>query len=126
MPAETVLRADCPSRVILDQVAERWSMLVLEVLQNEPQRFNAIARRLDHVTHRVLTQTLRRLERNGMLRREVLPGSPPGVEYSLTDLGRSLQEPFSVLSGWMAQHVEDVVRARRDYDAVVDGESGGA
>lgn len=113
---DVVLNADCPSRVIMDQLADRWSMLVLAVLQSGPQRFNATARRLDGVTHRVLAQTLRRLERNGMVHRRVLPGSPPGVEYSLTPLGNSLQEPFSVLNTWMSQNVDEVISAQQDYD----------
>ncbi|MBL1188824.1 transcriptional regulator, partial [Escherichia coli] len=96
---ETVYRADCPSRIILDQIADKWSMMVLEVLR-EPRRFNAIKRRLDGVTQRVLTQTLRKLERNGMVNRKVLDGRVLGVEYSLTPLGQSLQGPFSILFEW--------------------------
>ena len=67
---DPIYRADCPSRIILDQIADKWSMMVLEVLR-EPRRFNAIKRRLDGVTQRVLTQTLRKLERNGMVKRRV-------------------------------------------------------
>lgn len=90
---DPIYRADCPSRIILDQIADKWSMMVLEVLR-EPRRFNAIKRRLDGVTQRVLTQTLRKLERNGMVKRRVLDGRVLGVEYSLTPLGESLQGPF--------------------------------
>lgn len=92
-PDGVVYRADCPSRPILDQIADKWSMMVLAVLE-KPHRFNEIKRRLEGVTQRVLTQTLRRLERNGMIERRVLPTSPVGVEYSLTPLGESLREPF--------------------------------
>lgn len=90
------LRSECPSRPILDQIADRWSVMVMAVLER-PRRFNEIKRRLEGVTQRVLTQTLRRLERNGMIARRVLQGSPIGVEYSLTPLGQSLREPFGRL-----------------------------
>ncbi len=112
---ETVYRADCPSRIILDQIADKWSMMVLEVLR-EPRRFNAIKRRLDGVTQRVLTQTLRKLERNGMLNRKVLDGRVLGVEYSLTPLGQSLQGPFSILFEWTMGNMEAIQDCRRRYD----------
>ena len=112
---ETVYRADCPSRIILDQIADKWSMMVLEVLR-EPKRFNAIKRRLDGVTQRVLTQTLRKLERNGMVNRKVLDGRVLGVEYSLTPLGQSLQGPFSILFEWTMGNMEAIEDCRRRYD----------
>lgn len=112
---ETVYRADCPSRIILDQIADKWSMMVLEVLR-EPRRFNAIKRRLDGVTQRVLTQTLRKLERNGMVNRKVLDGRVLGVEYSLTPLGQSLQGPFSILFEWTMGNMEAIQDCRRRYD----------
>lgn len=104
---DPVYRADCPSREILDQIADKWSMLVLAVLR-EPRRFNAIKKRLDGVTQRVLTQTLRKLERNGMVSRRILPGPPLGVEYARTPLGHSLQEPFSALYGWTVEHMDEI------------------
>src|SRR5690606_26990834 len=91
--ATEVLRAACVSRPIFDQIANKWSMMVMGVL-DEPRRFNEIKRRLEGVTQRVLTQTLRKLERDGLIQRRVLPTSPVGVEYALTDLGESLREPF--------------------------------
>ena len=112
---ETVYSADCPSRIILDQIADKWSMMVLEVLR-EPRRFNAIKRRLDGVTQRVLTQTLRKLERNGMVNRKVLDGRVLGVEYSLTPLGQSLQGPFSILFEWTMGNMEAIEDCRRRYD----------
>lgn len=112
---DPIYRADCPSRVILDQIADKWSMLALTVL-SEPRRFNAIKRRLDGVTQRVLTQTLRRLERNGLVDRRILPVSPPGVEYSLTARGRSLQVPFAALYGWTVDNMDGIVEAQKAYD----------
>ncbi|CUZ74129.1 MULTISPECIES: winged helix-turn-helix transcriptional regulator [Serratia] len=112
---DLVYRADCPSRIVLDQIADKWSMMVLEVLR-EPQRFNAIKRRLDGVTQRVLTQTLRKLERNGMVHRKVLDGRVLGVEYSLTPLGKSLQGPFSILFDWTLGNIEAIQECQRKYD----------
>ncbi|KAB8175369.1 winged helix-turn-helix transcriptional regulator [Microbispora catharanthi] len=113
--AEIVYRADCPSRPILDQIADKWSMMVLAVL-NEPRRFNEIKRRLEGVTQRVLTQTLRRLERNGMIVRRVLPTSPVGVQYSLTPLGESLREPFGRLYDWTVDNADEIQRHQMEYD----------
>ncbi|MFE5601415.1 winged helix-turn-helix transcriptional regulator [Streptomyces coelicoflavus] len=112
---DVVFRSDCPSRPILDQIADKWSMMVMAVL-TEPRRFNEIKRRLDGVTQRVLTQTLRRLERNGMVERRVLPTSPVGVEYSLTPIGESLREPFAHLYDWTVANAAEIQACRRDYD----------
>lgn len=112
---EIVYRADCPSRIVLDQIADKWSMMVLEIL-GEPQRFNAIKRRLEGVTQRVLTQTLRKLERNGMVNRKILNGRVLGVEYSLTPLGISLQQPFSVLFNWTLENIDAIQLSRKQYD----------
>jgi len=114
--APVVFRADCPSRPILDQIADKWSMMVMALLER-PTRFNELKRGLEGVTQRVLTQTLRRLERNGMIRRTVLPTSPVGVEYSLTPLGESLREPFGQLYAWTVEHSEQIEDCRREYDA---------
>ena len=113
---DPVFRADCPSRIILDQIADKWSMLVLAVLR-EPRRFNAIKRRLDGVTQRVLTQTLRKLERNGMVTRTVITGPVLGVEYALTPLGRSLQQPFAALYDWTVENMDRIQTIQQAYDA---------
>lgn len=106
---------DCPTRPILDQVADKWSMMALTVLE-EPTRFNEIKRQLGGVTQRVLTQTLRRLQRNGMIQRQVLATSPVGVEYSLTPLGESFREPFTRLYEWTLEHSSEVEHMQRVYD----------
>jgi DNA-binding HxlR family transcriptional regulator len=110
-----VFEVGCPSRPILDQIADKWSMMVMAVLQR-PTRFNELKRRLEGVTQRVLTQTLRRLERNGMIRRRILPTSPVGVEYSLTPLGESLREPFGRLYDWTVAHATEIQAAQARYD----------
>ena len=109
----------CPTRPILDQVADKWSMMILTVLER-PTRFNEIKRQLEGVTQRVLTQTLRRLERNGLVERRVLPTSPVGVEYSLTELGESFREPFIRLYEWTLTHSDAIEDAQARYDARQD------
>ena len=108
-------RSDCPTRPILDQIADKWSLMVMAVLE-EPRRFNEIKRRLDGVSQRVLTQTLRRLERSGMVVRTVLPTSPVGVLYTLTPLGRSLREPFGHLYTWALENAAAIQGHQAAYD----------
>lgn len=111
-----VFAPNCPSRPILDQIADKWSLMAMAVLVR-PTRFNEIKRRLSGVTQRVLTQTLRRLERNGMVQRTVLPTSPVGVAYSLTPLGESLREPFLNLYCWTVEHSEQIRARQAEFDA---------
>lgn len=107
---------DCPSRLLFEQIADKWSMMVLTVLDGGPQRFNAIKRRLEGVTQKALTQCLRRLERNGLVARRVIPTSPVGVEYAITPLGRTLQPPFKALYAWTVERLPEVEAARRAFD----------
>ncbi|GAC1315625.1 MAG: hypothetical protein NVSMB28_00470 [Collimonas sp.] len=108
--------AVCPSRIMLDQIADKWSMLVLASLRDEPLRFNAIKRRIGGVTQKALTQCLRRLERNGIIERRVITTSPISVEYKITTLGRSLDHPFQALYLWTLEHLPEVESARARYD----------
>lgn len=116
-----VFRADCASRPILDQIADKWSMLILAVLCAQPLRFNAIKQRLEGITQKALTQALRRLERNGIVARRVIPVSPVAVEYSVTPLGRTLQQPFAALYAWTVDHLPDIEQAQRDFDGRKSG-----
>jgi DNA-binding HxlR family transcriptional regulator len=110
-----VFSVDCESRPILDQIANKWSMMCLGAM-DEPRRFNEIKRRLEGVTQRVLTQTLRKLERDGLILRRVLPTSPVGVEYSLTPLGESLREPFGRLYDWTVTNAPRIQKSQAAYD----------
>ncbi len=103
-------------RPVLDQITDKWSIMILTLLCPEPQRFNAIKRRLCGVTQKALTQTLRRLERNGLVTRRVIPVSPIAVEYSLTPLGHSLREPFTALYVWTVDHLADIGEAQGRFD----------
>lgn len=104
------------TRPILEQVANKWSVLILTVLCTQPARFNAIRRRLDPITHKALTEALRRLERNGLISRRVIASSPVAVEYAITPLGKTLQEPFVALVGWARQHGSAIEQAQVHYD----------
>lgn len=109
--------AECPTRELFDQIVDKWSVMVLAVLEREPQRFNAIKRGLEGVSQKSLTQTLRRLERNGLVTRHVLATSPVAVEYALSDLGHTLLPPFRSLYHWAKSSIPAVESARRQFDA---------
>ncbi len=108
--------ANCPNRLLFAEVSDKWSMMALSVLAEDPRRFNDIKRRLEGVSQKSLTQVLRKLERNGLVSRRVIEAAPVGVEYELTELGRSLLEPLRALYLWTARHLDAVESARRDYD----------
>jgi DNA-binding HxlR family transcriptional regulator len=108
--------ADSPSRLLLDQITDKWSILVLAALCQKPLRFNEIKRRLEGITQKALTQSLRRLERSGILARRVIPSSQIAVEYSVTPLGRTLEEPFRVLYAWTVHHSAEVLQAQSAFD----------
>jgi DNA-binding HxlR family transcriptional regulator len=108
--------AECPSRVLFEQISDKWSMMVMTVLDNGPVRFNGIKRRIEGITQKALTDCLRRLERNGLVERRVIPTSPVGVEYEITPLGRTLQPPFKALYAWTVQNMPIVDEARSRFD----------
>ena len=116
-----LLNADCPHRELLVQMMDKWSMMILAVLDTEPMRFNAIKRRFEGITQKALTQSLRRLERNGMISRQVITASPIGVQYGFTPLGRSLHPYFVSLYGWTVEHLDQVESARQTFDKRADG-----
>ncbi|HWJ75324.1 MAG TPA: helix-turn-helix domain-containing protein [Kaistia sp.] len=104
-------------RPVLEQIAHKWSILILTFLCEEPKRFNALKRRMDGITQKALTETLRRLERNGLIERHVITASPIAVVYSITPLGRTLQAPFVTLLDWAIDHEGDMAAAQRRFDA---------
>jgi DNA-binding HxlR family transcriptional regulator len=109
--------ADCPSRQLLDRLSDKWVTLVLCALEDEPQRYSQLARTIAGVSQKMLTQTLRTLERDGLLTRTVTATVPVTVTYELTALGRSLLVVFAGLKGWAESHMEEVLEARGSYDA---------
>jgi DNA-binding HxlR family transcriptional regulator len=119
MPKQTeqVIENALMIRLVLDQVASKWAVMVITSLCDEPQRFNTIKRRLHGVTQKALTETLRRLEKNGLVARRVIPVSPVAVEYSLTPLGRTLQGPFLSLAEWALKHQPDIQAAQKCFNS---------
>jgi DNA-binding HxlR family transcriptional regulator len=119
MPDEIdpLFATDCASRHFFDQVSNKWSVMILTLLCARPQRFNAIKRQLQGITHKALTEALRRMERNGLVARRVISSSPVAVEYSLTPLGNSLKDPFSAVYRWTVDHLPAIEQAQQDYDA---------
>ncbi|KJZ19782.1 winged helix-turn-helix transcriptional regulator [Loktanella sp. S4079] len=107
---------NCPVRVVLDHVAAKWTTLILLELCKGPQRFNAIGRALPDISKRMLTQSLRDLERDGMVNRRVFDTKPPSVEYSLTDMGRSFLVPLEQLIDWADDHISAIQEAREKFD----------
>nr|WP_272213437.1 helix-turn-helix domain-containing protein [Marinicella sp. W31]MDC2879393.1 helix-turn-helix domain-containing protein [Marinicella sp. W31] len=108
--------ASCMSREILDQISGKWSIMTLSVLAYGPHRFNAIKKRLEGVSQKALTDTLRRLERNGLVLRHVLATSPVGVEYQLTPLGASLKTLYCSLHAWALENEQEISQARSAFD----------
>ena len=109
--------AECPTRALFDQIMDKWSMMVLALLERGPTRFNAIKRSLEGVSQKALTQCLRRLERNGLVARHVRQSSPVAVEYEITALGRTLLPPFKALYGWALDSMPRIEQARAAVDA---------
>jgi DNA-binding HxlR family transcriptional regulator len=109
--------ADCTAtREILSRVGDKWSVLTVVLLGNGVLRFNELKRALDGISQRVLTTTLRSLERDGLVSRTVHPTTPPQVEYQLTELGQTLLTPVCVLATWAQAHRAEVYRARETFD----------
>ncbi|WP_030143628.1 winged helix-turn-helix transcriptional regulator [Mycetocola saprophilus] len=109
---------NCPTRRLLDRIGDRWTVLIVGALGEGPRRFGEISRRVDGVSQKMLTQTLRGLERDGLVRRTVYAEMPPRVEYALTPVGETLQEPLRALEDWAREHMGGVQDARERYDAV--------
>lgn len=103
-------------KLVLSQIADKWSFLILTVLCNNPCRFNELKRRLDGITQKSLTDALKRLERSGLVQRRVLPTRPIGVEYAITPLGKSLSDPFLAIAHWIAKNSGAVISAQAEYD----------
>ena len=114
-----VLDPNCPSRVVLDRIADKWTGLIVLALADETLRFGELRERIGGVAPKVLTQTLRALERDGLVTRTVYAEVPPRVEYALTKLGRSLREPLEAVQLWAERHVSTVLAAREAADAAV-------
>ena len=108
--------SNCPTRVVLDQIADKWTVLVLGALDSGPVRFNALKRCLDGISQKMLGQTLRELERNGLVRRRAFATVPVTVEYSLTPLGADLAETVNALREWAEHNIRHILTAQQAFD----------
>src|SRR5687768_17597340 len=105
---------------LLQRIGDKWTVLVVSTLGEGPRRFNELRREIPSVSQRMLTLTLRNLERDGLVSRAVTPSIPPRVDYTLTELGQSLQQPISALSQWALDNVERIHAAQAQFDAAHD------
>jgi len=117
VPAYNVYSQDCPTRTVLDIVADKWTSLLIVALVPGTKRFQQLKREIGGITQKMLTQTLRSLERNGLVERRAYATVPPRVEYTLTRLGHTLSETLEALQEWSVAHVEEIQRARKLMDA---------
>ncbi len=112
--------SNCPVRDLISQIGGKWSVLLLETLAKRPYRFGELRRLVPDISQRMLTQTLRDLQRDGYVDREVFPTKPPSVEYRMTALGHSLYEPLALLLNWAEANHEAVKAARARFDQSQD------
>ena len=110
---------ECEVRTILDRIADKWSLLIICVLADGVRRFGELRREIDGISQRMLTLTLRQLEREGLVTRTVFPVVPPRVDYELTQLGSTLLDTIQELVAWAGKHGNEIIAARAAYDARV-------
>jgi DNA-binding HxlR family transcriptional regulator len=111
-----VLAAACPTRQVVNRIGDRWSLLVLYALEGGTLRYQELRRAVEGVSQKMLTQTLRTLERDGLVVRRIYPSVPPKVEYSLSALGIGLTERIAVIRSWAYEHMDDIEAARARFD----------
>jgi DNA-binding HxlR family transcriptional regulator len=111
--------AKCPTRMVLDRIGDKWTVLVLGLLSRGPRRFNQLRREVDGLTQKMLSQTLKALERDGLVARKVTPSVPVMVEYSITLLGGTLAATVDELQRWARAHIAEVIKAQQRYDAAM-------
>ncbi len=108
---------NCPTRLVLDRIADKWAVLVLGLLGNGPVRFNQLRRQIEGISQKMLSQTLKSLERDGLVSRKVTPTVPVTVEYSITPLGETLSATVDGLRIWAETHIGKVLVAQQQYDS---------
>ncbi len=118
-----VYNKHCPTRLILDRIADKWTVLIVGALENKTKRFGELRKQIGGISQKMLTQTLRGLERDGIVTRTIYAVVPPKVEYSLTELGRTLVHMFEAIRDWSESNIEDVLEARDRYDIKATGKT---
>ena len=122
-PARAAYERDSPTGIVLDRIADKWTLMIHGTLEAGPMRFSDLREALGGISPKVLTQALRALERDGLVARRAYRQVPPKVEYSLTELGGSLCAPVQELRTWAEDHIEGIRAARRRYDTAADGDA---
>ena len=120
-PKPNPYSADCPTRMALDRIADKWTVLLLGLINQRPMRFNQLRQAVDGLSQKMLSQTLKALERDGLVTRTVHATIPPRVDYALTALGHSLLDPVDVLGLWARRHRAEIETARHQYDTSNSG-----
>lgn len=115
-PAWNPYDRNCPTRRVLDRIGDRWTVLVVGSLSKGPLRYSELRARVDGISQKMLTQTLRGLERDGLVTRTITAQIPPRVDYELTPAGQSLREPLRALEIWATEHMSEIVTAREEFD----------
>ncbi|MEZ4669440.1 MAG: helix-turn-helix domain-containing protein [Anaerolineae bacterium] len=108
--------ANCPTRQVLDLIGDKWTALIIGLLEHRPQRFSQLQRSIEGISQKMLSQTLRQLERDGLVQRTVFPEVPLRVEYRLTALGQTLCVPIAAIRDWASANIDDITRAQKQYD----------
>jgi DNA-binding HxlR family transcriptional regulator len=112
-----VFSGDCPTRRVLDRIGDKWATLIIMLLQDGTMRFSELQHSIGGISQKMLTQSLRNLERDGLISRSVYAEVPPRVEYRLTPLGETLCAPIAAIVGWSEEHIGEVTAAQAVYDA---------
>ena len=112
--------SDCPTRMVLDRIADKWAVLVLGLLMDGPVRFNSLRRVVQGISQKMLSQTLKSLERDGLVSRKAIATVPVTVEYAITPLGRTLAKPMDALRIWAETPLDEVIANQQRYDAEVN------
>jgi DNA-binding HxlR family transcriptional regulator len=115
MMAEYSDPSQCPVRNVLDQLGDKWSVLIISALAHRPYRFGELKREISDISQRMLTQTLRDLQADGLIERTVFPTTPPSVEYKLSPMGRSFLVPLSAMVDWAFEHFPAIREARQEF-----------
>lgn len=119
---ETIVRTpnvyagDCPTRQVLDRIADKWTTLVMGLLEEKPKRFSELQREIEGISQKMLTQTLRSLERDGLITRTIYAEVPPRVEYTLTSLGRTLCAHLAAIRDWAESNINAISASQSNYD----------
>jgi DNA-binding HxlR family transcriptional regulator len=116
-----VFHTDCPARQVLDHVTSRWGVWVLMALRERQLRFYELRGRIEGISEKMLSQTLRALVRDGLVARTVAPSTPPRVSYALTPLGQGTSEPLASMFAWIRDHAADIVAGQAEFDRAANG-----